>query len=551
MVLKVKPGKLDCISLIRVSSDEQAAEDKGGIPAQEFAINKVAEQHNLNIKWKIQIAGVSGADVEHAPGMKELRRIVESGACKGLILKEQSRLFRPENFEFGILGFLSKHKVNIYSPDGLTDFETPSGKCVVTILSAVAGMERTVIRDRMVGGKRAKRSRGEWSSGKNTVPLGFKIVVDAAKLKWLRPDEATMPRVLRLFNLFTSGTHSYTKLSRLTGISYDSVRYILQNEIYTGWHVVKTTRDPHGKVLDSEGKLRYQHKLIIPKDEQERIQILKEPPVPLEMFARAQQIIQSKSAMRSKPKSGIDDPFIYRGMLRCALCKLPMTTVRYRSHGQRFAANYYACKGTIGSRSGWNKDAETFNMRIEYGTCSSLRVRQDRLDPQLDNIVETTLASDDFLTLLIEAHNKRAQGCDVQDESAIVEEIAKLGRAIERNRDMYTRERIDVDEFDSRDDKLKAELRVCKKALRDIKPPPPQITAETWEPFREALSFWHSLEVEQKRSILIQIGLVFEVAGYAGDKYHETRIEVSDLNLNLGFDESTVVKLKIDAMQVA
>jgi DNA invertase Pin-like site-specific DNA recombinase len=88
----------DCIMLIRVSTPEQATADKGGIDSQLATCKKIARQHNLNLRWPIQIDGVSGAAVQRAPGFKLLLQIVQSGACSGIVLKDSSRLMRPDNF---------------------------------------------------------------------------------------------------------------------------------------------------------------------------------------------------------------------------------------------------------------------------------------------------------------------------------------------------------------------------------------------------------------------------------------------------------------------
>jgi len=55
------------IELIRVSTEEQAAEDRAGIPAQRDANRRTARTYGLTIVRSIEIVDVSGAAVLSSP----------------------------------------------------------------------------------------------------------------------------------------------------------------------------------------------------------------------------------------------------------------------------------------------------------------------------------------------------------------------------------------------------------------------------------------------------------------------------------------------------
>ena len=86
------------ISLIRVSTSEQAGEDRAGIPAQREANRRTARTYGLEIVKTIEIVDVSGTSVLMSSEIQELVRLMESPDIHGVVTKEFSRLIRPEKF---------------------------------------------------------------------------------------------------------------------------------------------------------------------------------------------------------------------------------------------------------------------------------------------------------------------------------------------------------------------------------------------------------------------------------------------------------------------
>ena len=131
------------VELIRVSTQEQAAEDRAGIPAQRAANRKTASQYSLEIVRTFELADVSGTAILQAPEMQELLRMIESPEIVGVIAKEFSRLMRPENYaDFAILQHFSETNTILYLPEGPIDFSSKSGRLLGTIRAAIAGLER-------------------------------------------------------------------------------------------------------------------------------------------------------------------------------------------------------------------------------------------------------------------------------------------------------------------------------------------------------------------------------------------------------------------------
>jgi DNA invertase Pin-like site-specific DNA recombinase len=521
--------RIPVVALIRVSTEEQATEDKGGIPAQQDAIKRIAQQHDLDIRWTVQIEGVSGAVVMQSQQMKEVLRIVRGGVCKGIVMKEESRLMRAENFEdYAILQTLQQHGVKIYLVDGVMDLSKAGDKLFSHIKFAFAGYERTIIRDRMLGGKKAKRRRGEWVAGPNSVAFGLKLVKDG-KINRLQVDDASIHRVQHLFQLFISGVTSFGKLARETGISYYSIPYILENEIYAGVHVPRKTVDPNRNVYRDDGSLRYQRRLVVPVTERERIQVLDNPPISPEVFAQAQWLLKLKREMRWKRTQETEDLYIYRGFLRCAECGMRLTTVKYlNKQANNFRADYYVCRAAHGAARA------NGTWQIKPASCKTRRIRREVLEPMLDDLVVRRFANPNFLLELIEAHSvAETQAAVTKTIERLHLEIEEADRAIERNQEMYIRGKISQAVFDKNDHNLQLEKRTSEVELAKLRPNVEQITPEMWVPIARQFQRWPKVAPQQKKVLLAAIAPIFIVGGYAGEKYHDTVVKVKGCHVNL------------------
>ena len=129
------------IELIRVSTEQQAGDDRAGIPAQREANRRTARSHGLSIIRTIEIVDVSGASVLSSPQMQELLRLMESPEIHGVVTKEFSRLMRPEKFtDYAMLQQFIDTQTVLYLPDGPIDLASKGGRLMGTIRAAMAGM---------------------------------------------------------------------------------------------------------------------------------------------------------------------------------------------------------------------------------------------------------------------------------------------------------------------------------------------------------------------------------------------------------------------------
>ncbi len=92
------------IALLRVSTNEQAAEDRAGIPAQRVEIERVAAAHGLAIVEWVELEGVSGVAVLSDPRFDALLARLRSPEISGVVVAAFDRLFRRGRFaDYAIL----------------------------------------------------------------------------------------------------------------------------------------------------------------------------------------------------------------------------------------------------------------------------------------------------------------------------------------------------------------------------------------------------------------------------------------------------------------
>jgi site-specific DNA recombinase len=513
--------------LIRVSTLAQTEEAGAyGIPAQDKKCQYIAQARDLDIIREFQIEAVSGKEVLRSPKMRSLLRLCKTGELDGIIMAEQSRLMRGINSE--IIQTLEENKVKLYLPDSEMDFSNPSQKMFGQMQGIFSEYELSVIRARTLSGKLEKRQRGEWASGRNSLPYGLEL--DETSRLILDPK---IEHVKDLFDAFIEGGGftSFAELSRKTGIPYDSIEYILQNEIYTGYHVPKRKADPKRNVYNLDGSLRYQRRLMIPVEERERIKMLDDAPISEKQFAQVQRLLSLRREMRVKVKQGIDDPYLYRGLLRCNVCERKLITVSYRNKRANFEAQYYVCQGAHGSYRMSGRAP-----KIESGSCPTRRIRREKLEEHLEEIIATQLAGEKLgATIARTAEALKAKEGEAQIRiEHLKTEIDRLERKLTRLVDLHLDEQISSKDFLERKNQIELDLRASRLALEKTRPDLARITPEMWKPLAKKLLGWRKLDQATKRRYLTALGLNFYVAGHPGTKYHQTIISVPKFSLNVG-----------------
>lgn len=162
---------LKAVGYIRVSTDEQAREGVS-LDNQEAKIKQYASLNDLDLVDIIRDEGLSGKSLDRE-GMTRLLGIVESQEVEAVIVYKLDRLSRKTLDNLNLIELFERKGIAFHSISEKVDTKTATGKFFLTIISAIAQMERDLISERTVDALSHKKKNKEWLG---RVPFGFKIM---------------------------------------------------------------------------------------------------------------------------------------------------------------------------------------------------------------------------------------------------------------------------------------------------------------------------------------------------------------------------------------
>lgn len=476
------------ISLIRVSTEGQAGQDRAGIPAQREANHRTAQTYGLEIVKTIEIVDVSGTSVLLSSEMQDLVHLMGLPEIHGVLAREFSRLIRPERFtDYALLQAFIDTNTVLYLPDGPIDLASKSGRLLGTIRAAIAGLERREILDRMQDAKESMRRAGKHPGGPTSLPYG---VGYSKERGWYYTAEAQ--KVKDAFALFLSGQTSYSLIGQKLNIARTSLRFMLQNRIYTGWKIYDQKRDPStsGYVPGPNGRQGYRRKIKRRDEEVVRVQVL-EALVTEEEFARTQELINLKSLKHWRTRCEAPNRYTFNGFLVCADCESPLYT-----HTSKH--DFYLCK-TKNTRERRKREVRGL------GPCRNRYMLRTKLEAKINCLLGERLREKSFLVQILNDYQKLLDESVNRapiDQVAISAKLTDLIMKKERILDAFFEGVLDTLERDRRLTQLQNEVDSYERLLIEARKPDPRLTlsdlAQVLEPFSE----WEFLAREDKRSLL-------------------------------------------------
>jgi site-specific DNA recombinase len=166
------------VGYARVSTDEQAREGQS-LGAQRARIMAAAAIHGLTLSEVLVEAGESGKSLIR-PQLGLLLDRVRAGQVGVVVVTKLDRLTRRTRDLLELVEDVFKpHGVELVSLSEQLDTRTPAGVLMLTVLGALAQMEREQIGERTRSALRYKRDRGERLG---TTPLGYRTTVPGAPM---------------------------------------------------------------------------------------------------------------------------------------------------------------------------------------------------------------------------------------------------------------------------------------------------------------------------------------------------------------------------------
>ena len=329
-----KEGK-SCVIYIRVSSERQV---KGySLDGQKHYLAECAERRGMNVLDTYVEEGKSGKSIEGRTEFQRMLDDIQSGKVHTdyVLVFKLSRFGRNARDVLNSLEFIMKYGVHLMCVEDGLDSSTSMGKMMITILGAVAELERENIIAQSLLGREEKAKSGGWNGG--FAPYGYRLVKGDDKSKGKLeavPEEKAVVQLV--FDMFLNRNMGYTAISGYLNRngytrppaknairpsygewSSDHIKRMLSNPIYTGrvaWGKRRTEKVP-GK--DNEYRLVKQDEYILSEV------ISHEAFVSKEDFDRVQEI----KAIRGKKGNhniGQYNAHLLSGIVKCPQCGAPM-----------------------------------------------------------------------------------------------------------------------------------------------------------------------------------------------------------------------------------
>lgn len=189
-------------------------------------------------------AGKSGKSIEGCPAFKKMLSDIENGLSIDYILVyKSSRFGRNAAGILNSLEFIQSYGINLICIEEGIDSSQTSGKLLISVLSAVAEIERENILEQIMNGRREKARQGGWNGG--FVPYGYYL-----KDNHLYIEETEAEAVRIIYDMFGNSDIGYSGIAKylnLQGIRKISrqigkldrwsghfVSLILDNPVYCG-----------------------------------------------------------------------------------------------------------------------------------------------------------------------------------------------------------------------------------------------------------------------------------------------------------------------------
>ena len=170
----MKKEKIKVYTYTRVSTAMQV--DGYSLDAQKAKMKAYADYNDYEIVGEYEDAGKSGKSIEGRAQFSQMMEDIKSGkdGVSYVLVFKLSRFGRNAADVLSSLQVMQDFGVNLVCVEDGIDSSKDAGKLMISVLSAVAEIERENIRVQTMEGRIQKAREGRWNGG--FAPYGYQLV---------------------------------------------------------------------------------------------------------------------------------------------------------------------------------------------------------------------------------------------------------------------------------------------------------------------------------------------------------------------------------------
>ena len=437
-MIRISKEKIKVYLYTRVSTTMQI--DGYSLDAQKTKMKAFCDYNEYEIAGEYEDAGKSGKSIEGRIAFNQMMDDIKSGKdeVSYVLVFKLSRFGRNAADVLATLQVMQDFGVNLICVEDGIDSSKDAGKLMISVLSAVAEIERENIRVQTMEGRMQKAREGKWNGG--FAPYGYALI--DGKLV-VNEEEAVVIRTI--FDQYVNTdlgengiakyleNHGIHKIARQNGKNplFDAalIRRIIQNPVYSG--KISYGRRRTEKVHGTRNEYRQ-----VKKDDYLLVDGLHEALVSEEVWEQAQVKVAAQAKKYEKVNRDKREKIhLLSEILKCPVCGAGMygnKSIKKRKDGSNYKDfYYYGCKHR--------------NMTRGHKCDYKKQVHEELLDASVAEVISKLVSNPKFSDLIRSKINMEV------DTSALDQEIAnyeKQLRQLYHNKDTILS---DIDSLDYED----------------------------------------------------------------------------------------------------